>query len=110
MLCQTICANIFLTEHVSPWRSQRLADEARLCIQDCGESFSVEEFNEELRTAKVAVDVAGVSYSELLEELALTPEGVEVLNEVRKLYAPLVDSLRHEFNNIGEANIVEKLK
>jgi hypothetical protein len=22
----------------------------------------------------------------------------------------LVDSLRHEFNNIGEANIVEKLK
>jgi hypothetical protein len=88
--------------------SQRLADEARLCIQDCGESFSIDEFNEEVHTAKVAVDAAGVAYSELLEELALTPKGVELLNGVRKLYAPMVESLRHEFNNIGEANIIQK--
>jgi hypothetical protein len=110
MMCKKNRAYVFLTEHVSLDCSQGLADEARLCIQDCGESFSIDEFNEELQTAKVAVDAAGVAYSELLEELALTTEGVEVLNEVRKLYGPLVDSLRHEFGKIGEANIVEKLK
>ncbi len=88
--------------------SQRLADEARLCIKDCVESFSIDEFNEEVRTAKVATDAASMAYSELLEELALTPEGVEVLNGIRKLYAPMVESLRHEFNNIGEANVVQK--
>jgi hypothetical protein len=87
---------------------QRLANEARLCIQDCSESFSLDEFNEERQTAKVAVDAAGMALTDLLEELALHCEGVEVLNEVRKVYAPLVESVRHEFNNIGEANIIPK--
>jgi hypothetical protein len=62
-----------------------------------------------VRTAKVAVDAAAVAYSELLEELALTPEGVEILNGIRKLYAPMVESLRQEFNNIGEANVIRKI-
>jgi hypothetical protein len=31
-----------------------------------------------------------------LEELALTDEGIPLLNEVRKLYAPSVDDLRAE--------------
>jgi hypothetical protein len=57
----------------------------------------------------VAVDAAAVAYSELLEELALTPEGVEILNGIRKLYAPMVESLRQEFNNIGEANVIRKI-
>lgn len=89
-------------------RIKRLASEARLCIQDCGESSSKDDFNEELQTAKVAVDAAGMAYSDLLEELALHPEGVEVLNEVRKLYAPLVESVKQEFYKIGEANIIHK--
>jgi len=87
---------------------QRLANEARLCIQDCSESFSLDEFNEERQTAKVAVDAAGIALTDLLEELALHREGVEVLNEVRKVYAPLVESVRQEFNNIGDANIIPK--
>lgn len=79
-----------------------------MCIQDCSESFSVDEFNDERQTAKVAVDAVGMALTDLLEELALHREGVEVLNEVRKVYAPLVESVRQEFNNIGEANIIPK--
>lgn len=44
-----------------------------------------------------------MAYSELLEELALSAEGVEVLNEVRKLYAPVLESLKQELNNISKS-------
>ena len=49
------------------------------------------------------MDATGVAYSELLEELALSAEGVEVLNEVRKLYAPVLESLKQELNNISKS-------
>ena len=77
-----------------------MANEAQLCIQECGESIQTPDFNEELQNAKIAVDAAGVAFSELLEELALTDEGVEVLNEVRKIYAPEVEGLREKLKNI----------
>ena len=79
---------------------QRLATDARLCMKDCNESAETEYFNEELESAKLAVENAGVAYSELLEELALTDEGVQLLNEVRKIYSPLVESLRDELRKI----------
>ena len=81
---------------------QRLASDARLCIQDCREYIATEHYNEELNFAKAAVDATGVAYSELLEELALSPGGVEVLNEVRKLYAPVLESLKQELNKISK--------
>lgn len=83
-------------------RIMRLASDARLCIQDCREYIATEHYNEELHFAKAAVDSTGVAYSELLEELALSPEGVEVLNEVRKLYAPVLESLKQELNKISK--------
>lgn len=54
-----------------------------------------------MHTAKVAVETASITYSELLEELALTNEGVQLLNEVRRIYAPDVESLRDELRKIG---------
>lgn len=81
---------------------QRLASDARLCMQDCRELIATDHYNEELHFAKIAVDATGVAYSELLEELALSAEGVEVLNEVRKLYAPVMESLKQELNNISK--------
>lgn len=81
----------------------KLAQEAQLCIKDCGESLETPEyFEEEFQSAKVAVDKTGVAFSELLEELALTDKGVEVLNEVRRVYAPEVESLRQELKSIGK--------
>ena len=77
-----------------------MAHEARLCIKECGETVASEEFDEELQSASVAVDAAGMAYSELLEELALTNEGIEVLNEVRKVYSPAVESLREELKKL----------
>ena len=82
---------------------QRLASDAKLCIQDCREYIATNHFREELHFAKIAVDATGVAYSELLEELALSAEGVEVLNEVRKLYAPVLESLKQELNNISKS-------
>lgn len=74
-----------------------------MCIKDCGESLeNPEYFEEEYQSAKVAVEAAGVAFSELLEELAITDKGVEVLNEVRKVYAPEVESLRQELKSIGK--------
>ena len=81
---------------------QRLASDARLCMQDCKEFIATDHYNEELHFAKIAVDATGVAYSELLEELALSAEGVEVLNEVRKLYAPMMESLKQELNKISK--------
>lgn len=80
-----------------------MAQEARLCIRDCAETTETKAFDEELQSAQIAVNAAGVAYSELLEELALTNEGVGVLNEVRKGYASMVDSLRQELKNITKA-------
>ena len=82
---------------------QTLANEARSCIKDCAETTS-DNFDEELQSAKLAVDVANVTYSELLEELAVTNEGVEVLNDVRKLYAPEVEELRQELKRIQKVD------
>lgn len=87
---------------------KRLAQEARLCIRDCAESIESKDFDEELQSAKIAVNAAGMAYSELLEELALTDEGVGVLNEVRKSYASVVESLRQELKNIAKLNDEEK--
>ncbi|KAL7429617.1 hypothetical protein ACHAXH_001955 [Discostella pseudostelligera] len=83
-------------------RIMRLASDARLCMQDCKEFIATDHYNEELHFAKIAVDATGVAYSELLEELALSAEGVEVLNEVRKLYAPMMESLKQELNKISK--------
>jgi len=77
-----------------------MAQEARSCIQDVGESTETEHFNEELESAKEAVDAAGVAFSELLEELASTDKGVGLLNEVRKVYSPAVESLRQELEGV----------
>ena len=68
------------------------------------ESLETEHFEEELQCAENAVGNAGMAYSELLEELALTNEGVQLLNEVRKVVAPAIESLREELRHI------EKLK
>lgn len=87
---------------------KRLAQEARLCIGDCAESIERNDFDEELLSAKIAVNAAGMAYSELLEELALTDEGVGVLNEVRKSHASVVESLRQELQNIAKSNDEEK--
>eukprot|EP01082_Thalassiosira_pseudonana_P010788 g10701.t1 g10701 contig4:2374093-2374799(+) len=81
-------------------RFKKLATEARLCMQDCFESIETEYFAEELQSAKMAVETAGMAYSELLEELAITDEGIPLLNEIRKLYAPAVESLRQELRGI----------
>lgn len=75
-----------------------------MCIQDAKESLETEHFEEELHCAEMAVGNAGIAYSELLEELALTNEGVQLLNEVRKVVAPAIESLREELRHI------EKLK
>lgn len=84
---------------------QTLANEARSCIKDCAEiETTSDNFDEELQSAKLAVDVANVTYSELLEELAVTNEGVEVLNDVRKLYAPEVEELRQELKRIQKVD------
>jgi hypothetical protein len=69
-------------------------------MQDCFESIETEYFAEELQSAKMAVETAGMAYSELLEELAITDEGIPLLNEIRKLYAPAVESLRQELRGI----------
>ncbi len=86
---------------------QRLANEARLCIKECGETIATKEFDEELQSASVAVDAAGMAYSELLEELALTNEGIEVLNEVRKVYSPAVELLREELKKLKHVDEAE---
>jgi len=85
-------------------RIERLSEEAQLCIRDVRESLETEHFEEELQCAENAVGNAGMAYSELLEELALTNEGVQLLNEVRKVVAPAIESLREELRHI------EKLK
>ena len=77
-----------------------MANEAELCIKDTHESKATEYFDDDLKTAKIAVENVGVAYSELLEELALTDKGVGLLNEVRKAYAPAVESLRQELKKI----------
>ena len=56
----------------------------------------------------MAVGNAGTAYSELLEELAITNEGVQLLNEVRKLVAPAIESLREELRHIGTLNNEEE--
>jgi hypothetical protein len=85
-----------------------LTNTARLCIQDYIEvenpEFEQEELTSDLEDAKVAVNLASIAYSELLEELALTDEGVEVLNDVRKLYAPEVDELREALKDIEKSS------
>ena len=102
-LCNFKYVRLSIT-HVSLF-SQTLANEARLCIRDCAEIETTSaNFDEELQSAKLAVDVANVTYSELLEELAVTNEGVEVLNDVRKLYAPEVEELRQELKRIQKVN------
>jgi len=85
-----------------------LTNTARLCIQDYIEvenpEIEKEELSSDLEDAKVAVNLASIAYSELLEELALTDEGVEVLNDVRKLYAPDVDELRESLKDIEKSS------
>ncbi|KAL3784891.1 hypothetical protein HJC23_012494 [Cyclotella cryptica] len=80
-------------------RFKCLATEAKLCIQDCDESAET-NFDEEFESAKMAVDSASIAYSELLEELALTEEGIPMLNEIRKMYAPSVENLREELKGL----------
>lgn len=85
-----------------------MTNTARLCIQDYIEvenpEIEKEELSSDLEDAKVAVNLASIAYSELLEELALTDEGVEVLNDVRKLYAPDVDELRESLKDIEKSS------
>ena len=81
---------------------QALSEEAQLCIQDVRESFETDHFEEELQCAEMAVGNAGIAYSELLEELALTNEGVQLLNEVRKVVAPAIEALKEELRHIGK--------
>jgi len=83
-------------------RIERLSEEAQLCIQDVRESIETDHFEEELQCAEMAVGNASIAYSELLEELALTNEGVQLLNEVRKVVAPAIESLREELRHIGK--------
>jgi len=83
-------------------RIERLSEEAQLCIQDVRESIETDHFEEELQCAEMAVGNASIAYSELLEELALTDEGVQLLNEVRKVVAPAIESLREELRHIGK--------
>ena len=86
---------------------KNLANEAQSCISDCADSLKTEHYEEELESAKFAVEAAGVAYSELLEELAVIDGGVEVLNEVRKIHSPAVESLRQELKKVekmGEGN------
>jgi hypothetical protein len=65
------------------------------------ECLDADHFKEELNCAEIAVGKAGIAYSELLEELALTDEGVRSLNEIRKAVAPNIELLREELRNIG---------
>ena len=85
-----------------------MTNTARLCIEDCIEvenpDSEKEELTSDLEDAKVAVNLASIAYSELLEELALTDEGVEVLNDVRKLYAPEVYELREALKDIEKSS------
>ena len=87
---------------------KELTNTARLCIQDYIEvenpGIEKEELSSDLEDAKVAVNLASIAYSELLEELALTDEGVEVLNDVRKLYSPDIDELREALKDIEKAS------
>lgn len=83
-------------------RIQRISEEAQLCIRDVIESLDTDHFEEELQCAEMAVGNAAIAYSELLEELALTNEGVQLLNEVRKVVAPAIESLREELRDIGK--------
>lgn len=79
--------------------------EAELCIKDCVESIETDQFSDdELKDATLAVDAAGVAYSDLLEELAVTDEGVEMLNGVRKAMQPILESLRLELKVVSETN------
>ena len=64
--------------------------------------LETDHFEEELQCAEMAVGNAAIAYSELLEELALTNEGVQLLNEVRKVVAPAIESLREELRDIGK--------
>mmetsp|Transcript_33867 Transcript_33867/g.73269 ORF Transcript_33867/g.73269 Transcript_33867/m.73269 type:complete len:141 (-) Transcript_33867:166-588(-) len=71
----------------SPFNPQQnLTNEAQQCINDCRESISTSDFEEELHSASSAVERAELAYSELLEELA-SRECVDALNEVRKMHA-----------------------
>ena len=94
-MSQFSCVFAFITR-------QRLSEEAQSCIQDVRESLETDHFEEELQCAEMAVGNAGIAYSELLEELALTNEGVQLLNEVRKVVAPAIESLREELRHIGK--------
>lgn len=76
-------------------RIRKLSREAQLCIQDCTESINTTHFKEELQSATKAVENADLAYSELLEELA-SQDRVQLLNEVRRLYASEVESGREE--------------
>ena len=87
---------------------QRLSDEAQSCIRDVKDSLGTDYFEEEFQCAEMAVGNAGTAYSELLEELAITNEGVQLLNEVRKLVAPAIESLREELRHIGTLNNEEE--
>jgi hypothetical protein len=100
--------NLFSHVHTfSTIPTQRLSDEAKSCINDVIESFDTDYFEEEFQCAEIAVGNAGIAYSELLEELALTNEGVQLLNEVRKVVAPALEGLREELRVIGKAKSKE---
>lgn len=102
--------SVILLSHVhtfSTISTQRLSDEAKSCINDVIESFDTDYFEEEFQCAEIAVGNAGIAYSELLEELALTNEGVQLLNEVRKVVAPALEGLREELRMIGKAKSKE---
>ena len=95
--------NILMNKHLFvSIVQQALSEEAQLCIQDVRESLETDHFDEELQCAEMAVGNAGIAYSELLEELALTNEGVQLLNEVRKVVAPAIEALKEELRHIGK--------
>ena len=106
--CFLYSVNLFSHVHTfSTISIQRLSDEAKSCINDVNESFDTDYFEEEFQCAEIAVGNAGIAYSELLEELALTNEGVQLLNEVRKVVAPALEGLREELRMIGKAKSKE---
>lgn len=73
-------------------------------MRDCKESKATEQFDDDLQSAKEAIHVTEVAYSDMLEELALTDKGVELMNEVRKVYgSDPIEYLRQQLKEtIGE--------
>ena len=73
-------------------------------MRDCRESKETEQFDDDLQTATEAIHATEVAYSDMLEELALSDKGVELMNEVRKVYgSDPIEYLRQQLKEtVGE--------